>query len=690
MLKIDNMNFTKNILALLFLVVGLSVNAQNVDFTKDNFPNDKEGLKTALKNIKEGDKLYKSEYKKYEDAKDFYLDAYYFNKMNAALNFKLGACYFFLKDIENSIEFLNQAKAIDPKVDLKLNYFLGISYQRNYNFDTAIMVFDEFRRSLNPDQLAEYEESIQKHIKECKTGKELVANPVRVFIDALPKEINTKNVEYGPVVNADESVLFFTSRRKENVGGEIDPAIDDYFEDIYIAYKDSNDQWMQAENPGKPLNTSNHDAVAGISADGQQLYIYRGESGGDIYMSKLDGEKWTKPEKLNKNINSSAHESSAAFSSDYLSIYFVSDREGGYGKHDIYMSKRDEKGRWDVPKNLGAKVNTPYQEAAVFAHPDGKTFYFSSKGHNTMGGYDIFTTVYENGEWSEPVNLGYPINTTGDDIFLSINASGDHAYYASTQNQFNKSDIFMITFLGPEKPVADDMEDQLLAFRDGAMRDNSVEAAVVLNTMQLTILKGTISDEFTKEPIYATIELTDNSTNQIIATFESNKVTGKYLVSLPAGKDYGIAVKAEDCLFYSDHVNIEKSEGYQEITKDIVLKKIAVGSKVVLNNVFFATGKAVLKKESKTELDNLLKLMNDAPSLKLEISGHTDNTGSDAVNQKLSERRAKAVVDYLVSKGISADRLTYKGYGSKEPVADNKTKEGRQKNRRTEFKVIAR
>ena len=684
------MKLRNNILSLFLLIFSLSISAQNVDFTKQNFPNDKEGLKTAVKNIKEGDKLYKSEYKKYSDAKDFYLDAYYFNKMNAQLNFNLGACYYYIKDVENALDFLQQAKSIDSEVDIRLNYFLGISNQRNYNFDTAIIILKEFRRQLNPEELVKYEESILKHIKECNTGIALMANPVRVFIDALPKEINSTNVEYGPVVNADESVLFFTSRRPENIGGEKDPVIDDYFEDIYIAYKDSNDQWMKAENPGKPLNTSSHDAVAGISADGQQLYIYRGESGGDIYRSKLDGAKWTKPEKLSKNVNSSAHEASAAFSYDFMTIYFVSDREGGYGKHDIYMSKRDEKGKWDEAENLGAKVNTPYQEAAVFAHPDGKTFCFTSKGHNTMGGYDIFTTVFENGEWSEPVNLGYPINTTGDDIFLSIDASGQHAYYASTKNSFNKSDIFMITFLGPEKPLSDGIENRLLAFRDGGIRDNSAEAAVVLNTMQLTILKGTILDEFTNEPIYATIELTDNKTNQSIATFESNKVTGKYLVSLPSGKDYGIAVKAEDCLFFSGHVNIEKSEGYQEIVKDVYLKRIAVGSKVVLNNVFFASGKAVLKKESKTELDNLLKLMNEAPSLKLEISGHTDNTGSDAVNEKLSKARAKAVVDYLVSKGISADRLTYKGYGSNEAVADNKTKEGRQKNRRTEFKVIAR
>jgi outer membrane protein OmpA-like peptidoglycan-associated protein/tetratricopeptide (TPR) repeat protein len=680
----------KKILSLVLVLISISISAQNVEFTKDNFPNNKDGLKTALKNIKEGDKLYYSDYKQFNEAKEFYLDAYGFNQRNAMLNFKIGACFFATKDSKDAIEFLEKAKMIDPKVTKELNYLLAIAYQRNYQFDKAISTFTEFRRGLSPDNLKEYEESVEKHIKECNTGKELVAHPVRVFVDALPPEINTRNVEYGPVVNADESVLFFTTRRPENVGGEIDEGIDDYYEDIYIAHKDSNNKWLKAENPGKPLNTRSHDAVAGISADGQQLYIYRGEEGGDIYMSKMDGDEWTKPEKLNKNINSKAHESSAAFSYDYLTIYFVSDREGGYGKHDIYMSKRDEKGHWGEATNLGAKVNTRYEEAAIFAHPDGKTFYFSSKGHNTMGGYDIFKVEYNNGVWTDPVNMGYPINTTGDDIFLSIDASGKHAYYASTQDPIRRSDIYMITFLGAEKPLADAVEDQLLAFRNNGVRDNSVEAAVVVEESQLTILKGTITDEFTGEPLFANIELTDNKTNKIIATFTSNKATGKYLVSLPAGKDYGIAVKAEDCLFYSDHVNIEKSEGFQEIIKDIQLKRIAVGSKVVLNNIFFATGKATLKKESKTELENLLKLLNDAPTLKLEISGHTDNTGSDAVNQKLSERRAKAVVDYLVKNGISADRLTFKGYGSTEPVADNKTKDGRQKNRRTEFKVIAR
>jgi outer membrane protein OmpA-like peptidoglycan-associated protein/tetratricopeptide (TPR) repeat protein len=684
------MRFYRHIFTLILLVGTIMLSAQNVEFVKKNFLNDKKGLKEAQSHIKEGDKLFYADVKSYAKAIGYYRKAYQFNKKNAKLNYKLGVCYYKTKSYKNAIDLLESARSLDPNVDIKCNYYLAITYQRSYQFDSAIVVFNEFRKQLNPKVLKKYEESIQRHIEECKSGKILYANPVRVFIDELPTTVNTKDIEYGPVINADESVLFFTSSRPENVGGKKDPFTNDYYEDVYVSYRGKNGKWSKARNLGKPINTNGPDAVVGLSADGQRLYIYRSEGGGDIYYSKLDGEEWTKPKKMHRNINSDAHEASAAFSSDYMSIFFVSDRKDGYGKHDIYMCKRGRNGKWLDAQNIGAKINTPFEEAAVFAHPDGKTFYFSSKGHNTMGGYDIFSTVYNNGAWSEPVNLGYPINTTEDDVFLSISASGRHAYYASTADSKNKSNIFMITFLGPEKPLADDDEDQLIAYRNQAVRNIVAEAAVEVHETQLTIVKGTIIDEFTKQPIYALIEITDNSTNEIIATFESNKSSGKYLISLPSGKDYGIAVKAEECLFYSSHINIDTAAGYQEIVKDVYLKRIAVGSKVVLSNLFFASGKSKLKKESTTELENLLKLMNDAPNLKIEISGYTDNTGSDKVNQKLSKARAKAVVDYLVSKGISADRLTYKGYGSKQAVADNATEEGRQKNRRTEFKVIAR
>jgi len=681
--------FTK-ILIICILLAGFSVEAQNIDFTKKNFSSDKKGLKQAIGNIKNGDKLFYEEPANYEQAIGFYRSAYEFNSKNTELNYKLASCYYHLRDFKRAINLFNQSKALHSEVSIKLNYYLAISYQRNYQFDSAIVVFQEFRKQLDPKLLRKYDNSIAKHIEECESGSILVENPVRVFIDPLPATINTKYVEYGPFINADGSILFFTSKRPFNIGGKISPFTNDYYEDIYIAHKAKNGDWLKARNPGKPLNTEGHDAVAGISPDGQQLYIYRSEGGGDIYVSKLDGDRWTKPKKLNSNINTPAHETSAAFPADNRGIYFVSDRKGGYGKHDIYFSPRNKKGKFMKAENIGAKVNTPYDEAAIFAHPDGKTFYFSSKGHNSMGGYDIFSVSYENGVWSFPKNLGYPINTTGDDVFLSMDASGKHAYYASISKTTKKSDIFMITFLGPEKPLADGEEENLLAFRGSSVRDIQVEAAVELKKSELTVVKGAILDEDSKNPLYAVIEITDNSTNEIIAIFESNKSTGKYLILLPSGKDYGIAVKAKDHLFYSSNVIIPKDEGYNEIVKDVYLKPISVGSKVVLANIFFASGKSALKNESKTELENLIKLMNDSPKLKLEISGHTDNTGSKSVNQRLSKARAKAVVDYLVKHGISSDRLTYKGMGSSEPVADNSTEEGRQKNRRTEFKVIAK
>ncbi len=678
-----------------FLVVfmtGFGLKAQNVDFEKGNFPGKEAQFKEVMKKLKTADKIFTSDYPDYRKALALFLEAEKFNPSNAALNFRIGKSYYKLKDYKNAITYFEKAKNIDEHVDLELDFLLAKCYHFDYRFDDAIALFIKFRQTLDPETIKEYEKAIEKEINECKTGKKLVANPVRVYIKNLGPAINSKYPDYSSVVNADNTQLYFTSMRPSTTGGGIDPRRKQYFEDIYYSVKDSTGNWTKAKNPGKPLNSNNHDAVVGLSPDGQQIYIYKGESnGGDIYTSKLDGNEWTKPANLGKNINTSYHESSASFSFDFLTIYFVSNRPGGYGGHDIYKSKKDEKGRWGPAENLGGDINTPFDEASIFALPDGRTFYFSSKGHNTMGGYDIFKITYENGKWSEPQNLGYPVNTTGDDVFFSISANGKTGYYSSRgKDGSGNLDIYEITFLGKEKEVVTNNEDNLLAFRNEGVKESVIEKKVDIQDVNLLILKGTITDEYTKEPLFATIELTDLSTNKVVATFQNNKATGKYLVSLPAGKNYGITVNSENCLFYSDNVNLIDKQGYKEVVKDIQLKKIAVGSKVVLKNIFFDSGKSTLKPASQKELQNLIDILNQIPTLKIEISGHTDNVGSSAFNKKLSERRAKAVVDYLVSKGISADRLTYVGYGEDQPIATNDTPEGRQQNRRTEFKVLSR
>ena len=322
-------------------------------------------------------------------------------------------------------------------------------------------------------------------------------------------------------------------------------------------------------------------------------------------------------------------------------------------------------------------------------HPDGKTLYFSSEGHKNMGGFDVFKSTFNNGKWSEPVNLGYPINTPDDDVFFTIAASGTHAYMMgdARADGYGERDIYVVTFI-LEKPVLTNTEDNLIAWRTEPVSETSMEAAV--NTVSLTLLKGRVLDEATKEPVEASIILTDNVINEEIATFTSNSATGKYLVSLPSGKNYGIAVKAPGYLFHSENFDIPKTSAYQEVEKDIYLKKVEIGKEIVLKNIFFDFNKATLRPESKNELENLTQLMRENPTIKIEISGHTDNVGSAAYNKTLSQARAKAVVDYLINAGIPADRMTSAGYGFDKPIASNETDAGRQLNRRTEFKITSK
>jgi len=348
------------------------------------------------------------------------------------------------------------------------------------------------------------------------------------------------------------------------------------------------------------------------------------------------------------------------------------------------------KEEWGKAFTAGSELNTKYNEACIFFHPDGKTIYFSSQGHNSIGGYDVYKSVREAGRWSTPKNLGYPVNSVYDEKYISVSASGKHAYVSSNRKKDGKGgyDIYKVTFLGPEKPMLIDTEDQLLASRATAIRESTLEAPVKIDAKNLTVLKGRILDEFTKKPVSANIEIVDNEKNEIISIFHSNSETGKFLLSLPSGINYGIAVMAEDYLFYSENFNLPEMSDYQLVKKDIYLQNVCIGCKIVLRNVFFDTGKFTLRPESTPELERLFKLLSDVPRIKVEISGHTDNTGSEGLNLKLSENRAKAVVDYLVKKGISSGRVQFKGYGSSEPVADNDSYEGRQLNRRTEFKIV--
>jgi outer membrane protein OmpA-like peptidoglycan-associated protein len=685
----------KKIFYILSILLTANAFAQNVEFTKDNFKDNKDGYKEAKKNLETGDDLFAQGSVFYRQALDPYLLANKFNPNNALLNYKIGKCYLYSSTKLKAIPFLEKAIQLDANVDPQIHYVMGKAYHLDMQWDKAILEFKKFQSTITkPSEFVEIIEDVNKHIEECNTGKDLVKNPIRVFIDNVGPEINTSYPEYGPIISADESVIMFTSRRAGTTGGGMDEYLNEPFEDIYVSFNKGGGKWSPAQNIGKPINTEGHDATMGLAPDGQKLLIYIDEKGnGNIFECDLKGSLWSKPERMNKNVNTDYHESSASLASDGKRLFFVSNRPDGMGDRDIYMSTMDEKGKWGKAVNLGPTINTKYGEEGVYIHPDGRTMYFSSQAHKTMGGYDIFKSVYDDvtKTWSTPENLGYPVNTPDDDVFFVVSASGKHGYYASINgNGYGEKDIYMVTFLGAEKPMVMNNEDNLLASQTAPVKETVIAPVMQIKEAQLTILKGVITDAMTKKPLEATIELVDNTKNMVVATFTSNSATGKYLVSLPAGRNYGIAVKKEGYLFHSENFDIPATAAFQEVTKDVELKNVAVGSKIILKNIFFDFDKATLRPESTNELERLTKLLQDVPTLKIEIGGHTDSKGADDYNKKLSDNRAKAVVTYLIGKGIAADRLTSAGYGEEQPIATNDTDEGRQMNRRTEFKILSK
>lgn len=677
------------ILALITLCCLVPAGAQNVTFDKGNFPNQKDQLKEAKSEYKLGDEQFELGEAGYRSAIPHYKKANDFNPNNDLLNLRLGICYTYSFEKSKCLQHFEKAFQLNPNIDKKIHFYLGYGYQMNLNWDKAINEYETYKKTVSPKDANELK-IVNKSIYECQSGRELVKNPIRVFIDNVGPNINTPYNDYTPVISADESVMMFTSRRPGTTGNGIDEYLNEPFEDIWVSYKDGK-SWTKAVNLGPPINTPLHDAVVCLSPDGQKLITFNGKkNGGDLFISSLDGNKWSEPDNMGKAINTSGHEPSATFSYDGKTIFFVSSRDGGLGGHDIYISKVNEKGRWESAVNAGPIINTEYDEDAVFMLPDGKTMYFSSKGQNSMGGYDIFKTTYENGKFSKPENMGYPVNSPDNDVFFQLAANGVHAYYSTANNGgLGGQDIYKITLLGPEKPPVLMNEDNLLASVAAPVSDFKTEK-IESKGPKMTILRGVVTDEQSKLPLEATIDLIDNEKNELLATFHSNSTTGKYLVSLPSGKNYGIAVKKEGYLFHSENFDLPATADFQEVEKNIELKKIDIGKTIVLRNIFFDFDKATIRPESANELDRLIKLLTDNPSIRIELGSHTDSKGSDDYNQKLSQQRSQSVVSYLIGKGIAASRLEAKGYGETVPIASNDTDEGRQQNRRTEFKILSK
>jgi outer membrane protein OmpA-like peptidoglycan-associated protein len=611
----------------------------------------------------------------YTDALTMYLDLYKLDSLNYNVCYKIGVCYMksgrlnnpsaAQKYLEKAVKGVSKSYEAESRKErkspLSTYRLLADACHLNYKFDEAILNYQQFKKSGKPDRATVKE--IDRKIGMCITGKELMACPAEVKIINMGKSINSPFPDYAPRLTADRSVMIYTSRRPENTGGRTYDG-GQYFEDIYIATRNG-DEW-KSKNIGWPINTVGNEAAIGISAAGQEILIYKDDMGdGNIYSSRLNGSKWSTPKKLNSHINSPYWEPAAFLTADGKTLFFVSDRPGGYGGTDIYRSKRTANGDWGKAVNLGPTVNSPYDEHSPYLHPDGVTLFFSSKGHKTMGGYDVFSTyslLSDDKAWVEPVNVGYPINTPGDDAFYMVSTDKQFAYYSSQSDDLvGEKDIYMVTF-------ADDKK------------------------VPLALIKGRVFDNAGKAARNVTITVTDNGNNEVEGVYQSNSESGQYLFVLTPGKSHNISYEAEGSLFYTENTFIPEADSYRETVKDIKLSDLSAGSKVVLNNIFFDFDQTELKPYSLTELNRVAGFLNTHPKISVEVSGYADSKGSDAYNKRLSLERANAVVNYLMGKGIPKSRLKVMGHGVSDEDAGLKTNlkdsSGRENHRRVELRII--
>jgi outer membrane protein OmpA-like peptidoglycan-associated protein len=631
-----------------------------------------------------------------------YLKANAINPENPTTNYEIGKLYLDTKYRTRSLSYLQKALQLNPKIDPKIHYALGMSYHLNNQWDEAIAEY-ETARKLFPKEHAMLQD-IERKIYECNNGKEFVANPVDVSIDNIGPVINTPYREYAPIVSADESVMIFTTRRPENSKGAVDEE-GQYFEDIFITHR-VNGEWTAPKPISLSINTIEHDASVGLSPVGDEMFLYKVDNGGDIYFCKLNTDgTWSKPKPMEGEVNSKSYENSMTISSDGNKIFFTSDRpvEGAQGDLDIYMCVKQPNGKWGKPVSLGPKVNTPYAEEAVFLDFDDHTLYFSSKGHKGMGGYDIFKTVYDSttNQWLEPQNLGYPINSADDDIFFTLSGDGRYAYYSSVKDNAGQGDDDIYRIHMPPREDYHLLQAKLqtlkkVTYETAEPAPEPVPVPVVVVPVilekQPVVLRGHIRDAKIGSPLVARIKISDAQGNVIQEI--TTGADGSYSIDLSADEEKAVKLDVEKVGYTFDSgqaIIPARTTQKQEVIKDFLLAQPEVGDVFVLRNIYFDFDQATIKSESLVELNKLKKFLSENPTVRVCINGHTDSKGSEAYNENLSMRRSRAVVSWLVKNGISSDRLEYKGYGESKPLASNDDEdEGREINRRTEFQILSK
>ncbi len=691
---------TLSIICLLFLLVG---KAQEKSF-KTLFGEatthlENEEYTSALPILLEMEKMEPKNYNTLSSIGYCYLQSTYDKKKAMEYFDKVLVDY---KNLNPAYEFGNHKEKKGPAEVIR---WAGQANHANYKFDDALAKYQEYKELIDPDNV-EMLMAINTDIHITRNAIDYQKHPTSIKINKLDV-LNTEYSEYRPKINGDETQMLFTSRRPVNSN---DPMDDEglYYEDIYVAVKKDN-EWQKPQRVDAAINSDSHDACLYISPDGQSMIIYRtsleNNNEGGIYQTQLDGSVWSEPTLMIAEVNSDYWETDANISADGSTLFYTSDKPGGQGGRDIWMMKKLPTGEWAKVQNLGANINTPEDEEGPYLHPDGKTLYFSSKGHKTMGGFDVcMSTLQDDETWSTPVNLGYPINTPGDDVFYFPTNDGKRAYFSSfREGGQGQQDIYMIDI--PSFDV------KTVAIYKGLAQYSTGE---IINDLD--------------------IEIANAATNQVIGNYKPNTNNGEFLFLLQPGETFNVEYKLANQFLY-DTIEVPSEGGTFNILKVITLEdgvlvlkdaemvdgKITVkgeevattttpenisdlsdslvavnldeGKSIILNDLFFIYDKDRLISESKPDLSKVITYMKNNPDKKVILEGHTDFKGELDYNQALSEKRSKRVKNKLIEAGISSSRISTKGFGENQPIAPNSNPdgsdnpEGRQKNRRVEIKI---
>jgi len=582
--------------------------------------------------------------------------------------------------LKEAISFLNEAIAKDKNFE-EAYYRLGLIYKAQEDYPLASTTFEQglslvkedVRRKMYLYELTnvslrhanyskandfavkylQLEKSDKRKIDLVKVWKSqadyALANQVDLpyRITALSDTVNAYPMQYFPALTADNTQLIFTARfggaRNDN-------------EDLLVSRKE-NGRWLAPVSISPNINTIQREGACTISADGRHLILtICGSFGCDLFETRKTGNVWSQPKNLGPSINSTNWDSQPSLSADGRELYFVSDRKGGVGGYDIWYSQLSETG-WSKAKNLGPDINTPFDEISPYIHVNNQTLYIVSNGYPGFGGYDIYVSEKHENGWTVPENMGKPLNDHKDQYSFMVASDGALAYYSREESK-NRSRLYRI-----------DLPDDKIVKSKG------------------NVVKGTVSD--TKaNPLDANVELFDLKLNKRIAVVNADSVSGEYVMVLPGGSEYALYVRKKGYLFHSLHFNYEEEASSEPVVKNIALIPIQQNASVVLNNLFFDLNKYELKPQSETELKEVVDFLNQNPELKIEIGGHTDNSGTEAYNQQLSEKRANSVAEFLINHQILPARVVIKGYGSKNPLRPNVSDENKQLNRRIEFKIL--